>query len=270
MDFKAIARKKVLGVPVIYLALAAVSVLAYYAWKLKPATAPSSDEPADTNDAGAEPGSGSDLSALNTTGTVVVQPTLNPVADTVEETNEKWLQSAIDYVVTEKKMTTYGTALEALSKYLDGDDLSFEEGQIRDAAIGKLKLPPEGTAKVGKTGTAPAQKQFSTFPGKHIVKGSNDNTPAKIAQLYYGNADVLHVNKIVAENFRLGEATTTYPVGTSLYIARWVNPSYYTSNSSARSANLIGAKNGISGEAVAALNPTLSFPVASGVKVRVH
>ena len=38
MNFQEIARKKIVGVPVIYWGLAAVTVLAFVAWKLKPAS----------------------------------------------------------------------------------------------------------------------------------------------------------------------------------------------------------------------------------------
>lgn len=268
MDFKALARRKFIGVPLIYWALAAVTILAYVAWKLKPVS--SGPDEVDTGDVGSETGAAGDLSALNTTGTVVVQPTTQPVAEAEEETNEKWLRAAVNYLVSDAKVATVGEAQLALATYLDGGDLDFNQGSLRDKAVLKLGLPPEGLPGVGKTSGAPARKQFSNFPGKHTVKGSSDNTPAKISQLYYGTADDKHVNRLVELNTKLGPATTTYQTGTVVNVPVYTLENYYTVTGKNKDQyfTMLAGKFGLTVPMLQALNPTLTQPIPIGTKVR--
>jgi len=271
-SFQEIARRKFAGVPVLYWGLAAVTVLAFVAWKIKPTVGQNNatGDATANEDTASEVGSGGDLSSLNTTGTVVVQPQTQPVADTVEQTNDMWLRSAAEYIANDAKLASYGEALEALSAFLNGDDLTYDQGKIRDAAIAKLKAPPEPIGKVGKTGTQPAQKQFSGSVGTHTVKGDNDNTAAKLAQLYWGNADANHVNKMAEFNANLGPASTTYAVGTKVRIDNYYQPRYYTvqnKNNDWKWDQL--AKNyGLSVLQLQALNPGLTQPIPKGTKVR--
>ena len=268
MTFSEIAQKRFFGVPVIYWALAGVAVLAYVAWKIKPSSA--GDQ---TTDNGVTPMDEADLSALNTTGTVVVQPTTQPVADAEEETNSKWIQAAIDYVVNDLKIATVGDAQTALTKYINGDDLTYDEGKIRDAAVTKLKLPPEGVAKVGQTGAQPAQRQFSNFPGKHTVKGSSDNTPQEIAQLYYGSGATDHAVIILENNLQYGALPgTTYPVGTVLTVPNYPVSKFYKvtgKNGDQYYAN-VAKKYGLSVAQFQALNPGVPEPIPVGRQVRVQ
>lgn len=268
MNFKEIAQRKVIGVPLLYWALAAVAVLAYFAWKMVPYTKNAEEE--DVGDTASEVGAGADLSDLETTGTVVVQPQAQPVAEVIEETNEKWLKAALDHVVREKKMATFGDAQVALQKYLDGEDLTFDQGKIRDAAIDKLGIPPESLGKVGITASAPAQKQFNNFPGKHTVKGPNDNTAYKLAGLYYGNTGADYANRIVEMNTSLGPVSTTYAVGTVVNISGWTYPNYYTVTGKNKDQyfSTLAKKFGLSVAQVQALNPTLTQPIKVGTRVR--
>jgi hypothetical protein len=274
VNIKEWSRKKVIGVPLLYWGLAAAAVLAYVAYKTKSTvTGGDSGDGTATGDTSAEAGSGGaagDLSSLNTTGTVVVQPQTQPVADAVEETNDTWLQAAVDYVVNDAKIATYGDAQAALVAYLNGDDLTFDQGKIRDAALSKVKLPPEGVAKIGVTGTAPAQKQFTSFPGKHTVKGTNDNTAAKLATLYYGNGDALHADRISELNTTLGPNSSTFSVGTVVSIPPWTTPAYYTVTGKNGDTyyTYIASKHGVSVAMLQALNPSQTVPLKVGTKVR--
>ena len=271
MNFKELSGKKVLGVPVLYLGAAAVTILAIVAWKMKPAPTGDSETPADGSGDGA-PGSGSDdpYGDLATGGTVVVQPVTPTPAEVVEETNETWERAAVDYLVNDRKMASAGAAQAAIRAYLDGGDLEYEQGLLRDAAVSKLGIPPEGLPQVGKTNDPPAQRQFSNFPGKHTVKGSNDNTPAKLANLYYGNAAADRIDKIVATNHRMGPSNTTYPKGTVVSIPKWINPAFVTATTSMRTAAQLASKNAISQDVLRALNPNRTFPVAVGTKIRIY
>lgn len=270
-SFNEIAQKKVAGIPVLYLAGAFVAILAIVAWKMKPSVPP--EEP--TGDESTTPGNvptdegDVDYSGLATNGTVtVVQGNQNQDQAADAPTNDDWERSAVDYLVS-AKMATPGEAQSAINKYLEGANLSFDEGKLRDAAITKLKLPPEPLHTIGSTGSEPAKKQAGTLPGTHIVKGPNDNTPGKLAVLYYGNGDALHVNKIVSENLALGPAGATYNAGTKVHIPFYANPRYYTIDKSHVWPSQVAAKNGISYHQFTALNPGLVAPYKVGTKVRV-
>jgi hypothetical protein len=273
MNFSELAQRKVAGIPVLYLAGAFVAILAIVAWKMKPSVPDdevTGDEgttpdnvPTDSGDPDA-----ADYSGLVSQGTVtVVQGTQTPT-DAVKQTNEDWERAAITYLV-DAKLASPSAAQNAIHKYLEGVNLSYDEGKLKDAAITKLKLPPEPLVQVGTVGTAPAQKQFSNFPGRHTVKGPNDNTASKLAQLYYGNSAADRINTIAAANTKLGPASTSYSPGAVVSIPTWTTPYTMTATKYYNTASKIGSKNGLSAAQVVALNPGMVFPVKVGTKVRI-
>jgi hypothetical protein len=269
-SFQEITQKKIAGVPVLYLAAAFVAILAIVAWKMKPSVPP--EEP--TGDESTTPGNvptaegDVDYSGLATNGTVTVVQGSQTPTEAKEQTNDDWERAAVDYLV-DSKLATPGDAQIAINTYLEGGNLSFEQGKLRDAAVAKLKLPPEPLHTVGTTGTEPARRQAGTLPGSHIVKGSNDNTAAKLAALYYGNSDALHTNKIASANLSLGPSGTTYNPGTKVSIPMYTNPRYYTIDKSHTWPSQVAAKNGLSYNQFLALNPGLVAPYKVGSKVRV-
>jgi hypothetical protein len=270
-SFQEIAQKKIAGVPVLYLAGAFVAILAIVAWKMKPSTPPEEPRGDESTTPGNVPTDEGDVdySGLATNGTVtVVQGTPATAQDAAKQTNDDWEREAVNFIV-DSGLASPGVAQTAIHKYLEGSDLSYEEGQLRDAAIKKLKLPPEPLYTVGVTGTEPARRQAGTLPGAHTVKGSNDNTAAKLATLYYGNGDAIHAATITAANTRYGPTGTTYPAGTRITIPQWYTPYNYTATKTINTATKIGAKNGLSAAQVQALNPSMKFPVSAGTKVRV-
>lgn len=286
MTFQEFANKKVLGVPVLYLAAGFVTVLAIVAWRMKstPDTETSGTTPEDgvagtdiddpQNALAGMEGSGA-YSGYVTNGTVVVQPTTPEAEEPPEVNNDTWRKGAAEWLVAQKKATGVD-AYSALSKYLDGDNLSFEEGALVNAAIAEKGLPPEPVAKVGTIATpatpapAPAQKQFNNFPGTHVVKGTNDNTAAKLSTLYYGVADALHTNKIAAANTGLGPVTTTYSTGAKVVIPVYFNPRYYVvTGKSDTYPSQVAAKNGITYQQIGALNPGVASPYNKGARIRV-
>jgi hypothetical protein len=268
-SFQELAQKKVAGIPVLYLAGAFVAILAIVAWKMKPSVKedPAPDDESAAADSDPTDGAG-DYSGLATQGTVtVVQGTQQP-EEAVKATNEDWERSAVDYLV-ESNLATPSEAQNAINKYLAGSELTFDEGKLKDAAIRKLKLPPEPLATIGTVGTAPAQKQAGALPGKHTVKGSNDNTPTKLAQLYYGYSTSPYVLTIAAANSKLGTAATNYTPGTVVSIPKYYPPRYHKVTSSTRWPSQVAKKNGVSYAQVTALNPSLSTPYKVGASVRV-
>lgn len=273
-SFTELSRKKVAGVPVIYLAGAFVVILAIVAWKMKPSTPAPEASP---SDGGVDPNTplgdntAADYSLLATHGTVTTA-TAAPTADpAVQQTNDDWYRAAVDYLVTSNQASP-SQAESAMSKYLHGDNLTFEEGTLKDKAILKLKLPPEPLATIGvisPASPAPAQRQFTNFPGGHTVKGPNDNTPTLLAQLYYGNGDAAHSALIVQQNARLGTGSVTYPVGTGVVIPAWHDPKYYITPKDGYSVSGVAAANGTTATSIGILNPGMTFPVKKGTKVRV-
>lgn len=261
--FQEIVSKKVAGVPVVYIAGAFVAVLVVVAIKMKPTV--TAEDDATPNQPAEELDAAEDYSSLATTGTVTVVQAATPEAETTTATNEQWGRSAVEYLVSEN-MATPSEAEAAIYHYLQGADLSYSEGQLKDAAIRKLKLPPEPLPNVGTVGSQPAQKQIGILPGVHKVKGVNDDGLTKLAQLYYGRSDLPYTTLLSAANPKLPRYGH-YAVGTTVNIPAYREPKWYTAGS--RDAKTIAAKNGTTTQTLTLLNPGMVFPVKTGTKVRV-
>lgn len=269
MDWKSIAQKKVAGIPVLYLGAAAAVLLAVYAWRMKPSTDTESTEETSTD--GVESDVSDPYEGLATQGTVTVVQQATAETESVEQTNDDWLRAAVAYLVEEKKATA-GEAQTAINNYLEGNDMTFEQGQLRDAALAKLGLPPERIVTLGSVGTkadAPFQRQFTAFPGKHTVKGSNDNTPWKLAS-YYGNPKWDNANLIAAANPTLGPPTATYPVGTTITIPSYNSPVWYKTTATTNTFAKVAGKNGANTGALRNLNPNRQEPFPVGTQIRVR
>lgn len=270
MNFQEILSKKFMNVPVLYWAGAFVGILAFAAWKMK-STVPDTPEET-TEDAGAVPGesdAAADYSGLATTGTVTVVQSAQNDIQKEDYTNADWEEDAIAYLISEKGVP--GTDAQiAIQKYMDGNDLSYEEKQWIDACVAKFKRPPDGVSTIGVIGTQPGQKQFSNFPGKHTVKNSNDNTPAKLAALYYGSGSIENARLIAGANSALGAPGVTYMQGTSVTIPTYHAPKFYTvTGVNDTTAAKVAAKNGISAATVQILNTGHKEPYPKGSGVRV-
>jgi hypothetical protein len=282
-SFTEIAHKKVAGVPVIYIGGAFAVIFAIVAYRLKGnSTAVTTDTSqadaanpsgADTsNNDVADSVDGTDYSGLNTTGTVTVAPaTTTPASGDVTQTNQTWLASGVAYLMTSAGGShAGGEAQTALTHYLDGDDLSYQEGAMRDAVIAKIGLPPEALPGVGQTSSQPAQRQFSNTPGKHTVKGDNDNTFGKLATLYYGSNSADNVKKLYEYNLSVGSINSTFSPGTVITVPTDWTPQYYTvTGVKDTSASQIAAKNGLTTGQLGALNVGFVYPAKKGNRLRV-
>lgn len=277
MTFTEITQKKVGGVPVVYLAAGASVIHAVVAWRMKasPTTDTPGTNPADgtagantPSNAGGLTGAGSAYDQYDTNGTVVVAPSATVASGTTDYTNDMWVRDGIGWLVANKHATTVDAA-KALNDYVNGSDLSYDESALVNAWSAQ-KQAPETVTSVGAVSDKPAQRQFATLPGTHTVTNANDNTLAKIAQLYYGNADALHVNRIAEYNTGLGPASATLSPGTRVVVPGYANPYYYTvtgRNKDNYPATIAGS-HGISVAQLQALNPTLTPPYPVGTKVR--
>lgn len=269
-------RKKIFGkIPVIYVLGVFILILAIVAYRMK------ANEPTDATDTPAATDEASDSTdvlatgdtdSLATGGTVVAPPASNPVVgnDAISD-NQTWLRKAVEFLGSQG--VGAGNAQVAMQAYLNGDNLSNQQGVWRDKAVKQLGLPPEafnaGTT-LGKS-PAPAKRQ-GPLPRTHKVVGPNDNTYAKLAQLYYNSGSAGNVAFIKAANTpnsSLGDGNGPFAAGSMVKIPKFVTPVYYKSTSKINTAREIADKNHISVNDLTILNPTLHFPVKSGTRVRV-
>lgn len=193
VDVKALASKRVLGVPVLYLVGAGVAVLAVYAWRLKPASEgpPSASE--DPSSADATDVVASDTLPTLPQGTVVAASTTasgSGASNSSIETNSDWLRKGVAYLISLGKNP--GDSQVALQTYLSGSSLSYAQGQMRDYVVKEYGIPPEDfiagntaapvatktntptpapTNKAPVTNTAaPAVRRYTVVPGDSLSK----------------------------------------------------------------------------------------------------
>jgi len=137
---KTLARKRLLGVPVLYLLGGAVAILGVYAWKTKSTvkTDTGTSDAASTDAAS----SGGELFPEMSTGTVTVAPATFP-ADTTPvgfESNDAWLTQGVAQLGAQGVSPV--TAQVALQTYLSGAQLSTVQGAQVDKVIKEYGLPP--------------------------------------------------------------------------------------------------------------------------------
>lgn len=144
---KGLAKKKVAGVPVLYIGAALVAVLAVYAYKMKASPATPAG---DATDAPAAPDLTSPANAAYpapTDGSVTVTSAPIPAGDNTGagnasiETAEDWVRKGVSLLST-KYGVSGGVAQRELGLYLDGHPLSVTQAKHRDIVIKAYGLPP--------------------------------------------------------------------------------------------------------------------------------
>lgn len=244
MAFADLARKKVAGVPVIYLAAGAVAILAVVAWKLKPSATAPADTPVDSGgDPNAVDESAYDGLATQGTVTVVQQPN-QTVADPVVQTNSTWVRDGAAWLVSTKKADGT-TAYAALTKYVGGQDRSYDENVLVNAVIEHQGAPPEDIAEGGTAGSKPAQKQGEP-PTVHTITGSSDDTWPELAQLYYNNGSGENQDLIQFANPNLGSSPGPFSIGTKVTIPAYHAPRTYKVPKGPVTWAVVASRNGIS------------------------
>lgn len=180
--------KRVGGVPVIYIAGGVVAVLAVYAWRAKSAPAAPAETDTTTDTTGA-PTDGT-LYPSPPDGTVSTpvtgQETTPTTGNTAITDNGAWLQAAETYLIG--KGYGAGTAQLALQTYLDGSDMTYDQGVMRDAAIAQFGLPPDG-ATIGATGAKPPTPAVYTGYKENPVTGEIFGVKADGSEVYLSNAE---------------------------------------------------------------------------------
>jgi hypothetical protein len=273
MTFSEFANKKVLGVPVLYLAGAAVVILAIVAYRMDSKESPSEEQtPEGPPDAGSEGSTDDFYDALATQGTVTVVQGANQTSpDPVVKTNETWIREGAEWLVAQN-MATGSQALQALTKYINGVDRSYQEQQWVDAVFKEKGAPPDGVSEGGNVGSKPAVKQAGTLPGIHTITGNSDNGYSQLAQLYYGSSDADRQDLLQAANTNLG-LSGPWPIGTKVNIPAYKPIRTVTVNGRINKSTFAG-QNGLSRAQLDALNngpkwDALGPNIVAGTKVRV-
>lgn len=178
--------RKVLGIKVMYLAAIFVVILGIYAVKVF--REPNKSNVDDATESDDIVGTDGGVYPTPSDGTVYVvqNPDTETPDGTEERTNEDWLSDAIGILVTKGNASPTG-AQAALQKYLNGDDLSYQEKTLVDKALEAQGTPPEitqigKTAKfVGKPG-APSGMGFRNvgMKGYQVVAGTAASNGSKI------------------------------------------------------------------------------------------
>lgn len=278
-SFEEIARKKVAGVPVLYLAGAAVIILVVVAIKMKPSPdAAGTEETAGKNGGGMAP-QDDPYANFNPdgSGTVTVVQSPKETEPTAPYTNDQWVKDGIVWLIANPTKVgpiswpINGTTVQgALTKYIQGQDLAYEEGQMVNAWIAQKGPPPDGAGSAVKIGPKPLEKQFATPPGDHrVTTPGYDDSYGKVAMLYYGTNDQTHYDLIQGANPQLGLTPNAFAPGTVVHVPKNEAPAYYTLPNDMSRSQICG-KNGISEYTFQALNNTSNTQFKKGAKVRVR
>lgn len=279
-------KKKVAGIPVLYIAALIVAVLAFVAWRMKSIPTPVEETPESSGEV--EGDTAGDPAYPGGAPTFVANPVpgyLSPDANQGEQSiddNYKWLRRSIEWLVGNGHASV-DQATVALQKYLGGDHLSVSEGKLRDLAISHYGLPPElpssGGTDEGSVPLPPSNPIPPTTgpitkvpPTYHTVAGTSDNTWTKLTQLYYHTSDNAAIDYLQSWNVRSGAPHSgAMAVGTRLWVPKLQAPKYIKATATMRTASDIIKKNAPlnSTAMLTELNDGMKFPVAIGTRVRV-
>jgi hypothetical protein len=259
--------RKVFGVPVYVIAFIFAAGILWYAIRLRPSESDSTGEVEPSENDGTDAGFDASTDGEQPVFTVTSATPVGSVISTNNDNNEAWGQRAISYLAS--LGVSAGDSGIAIRKYLDGENLTYEEGQLRDKAVLQLGIPPESITP-GKTSTykGPAAKQGEP-PLTHEVRGKSDDSPQELSRLYYGMQTADAVRLIRGANTTL---TEPYPIGASVRIPGFHKPHYFKATRHVRGLYQIAAKNSTTADRILALNPGLTpkdFPVKVGRQIRI-
>lgn len=270
-SFQEVANKKVFGVKVLYLAAGFVVILGIVAWKLKPSAAGTDGTDTATDESGGDAPTPNPYDSLDSNGTVTVQqlgpqPTSGDSNDV--ETNDDWVREGSAWLV-QQGLANGTDGYTALSKYVNGQDRTYQEQQMVDAWFKEHGAPPQNPAEGGSVAEKPVTK-VPSLPGYHTVQGTTDNTYGKLANLYYGHSEQATYDLVQAANVdKLGMQDGPFTIGTKVLIPAYRTPGYYKTPSAMTSAQ-IASKNGITVQQIIALNNTTRSQWAKDATLRVH
>lgn len=266
-------KKKVGGIPVLYIVALFVGILAVIAWRMKSNlnTNPNSDQPTDGVAADQQDTTTNPYDKFATSGTVTVSQGTDPATVTPIQvaTNETWARTAASWLASQGLATT-DDAYAAMTAYVNGEQLSVTQGKLRDAAVKQYGLPPEpfttGGTQTATPSTPPAVMQGKP-PLVHTVRGPNDNDFWKLASIYYPNYGAKGVDLIEYHNRTLPSGHNNLPVGTKVSIVPYSDREW-TATRNITTAD-VAAMNGTTPDVISILNNTPTNHVfAKGSSVR--
>lgn len=209
--FDNIAKKKLAGIPVLYIALAVVLILAFFAWRMRGNDSASIEETEIDEFAGLGQTEfmEAEVNPYVPSNTVLVQQPANTGVVTYES-NDAWLSAAITWLIQNLNITT-GVAQTAVMAYLDGRDMTMTQANYIDAVVRAIGLPPYpnyiGAITPDRAATPPKYTPVTATPstGGAVVKGGGGgktytvqfgDTLSGIASRYGGNwQDLYAANK---------------------------------------------------------------------------
>jgi LysM repeat protein len=153
-SFGEIANKKVLGVKALYLIGAFVVILAIVAWKMKPGTTGDTTDQTDPSNSTASEDQQSDSSLYSglgatSTGQLNTGSTDTSGVDAPIPSNDSWANDAVKWITQHESGATGTNALRAVSKFMEGADLSITEDKWISDYIKVAGPPPDGVTVGG-------------------------------------------------------------------------------------------------------------------------
>lgn len=262
-------KKKVAGIPILYLALLFAAVLAFVAWRMKPST-PKSGDPATPDQSGdAAAAAAADYSNLATNGTVTVQQGRDPATITpvTVQTNERWIAQGANWAVV-KGIATGSDAQDALRKYVAGEMITTGQKKIVDAVIAQYGVPPESITAGGQTPPPAPPPLRQGTPGLiHTVRGTSDNDFYKIDAIYYGQGQK-GVDFLEYHNGKLPRGHGVLQVGDKVMVPVYAEK-YYKPHQSMTAA-AVAAKTGTTALVIGELNNVpATYTFAANTNIRV-
>ncbi len=269
VDLKSITQKKIAGIPVLYIAAVGVGVLAFVAYRIRDVAF---DDAEVSDDTTPEPAA-SDGGTVGYDGFVSNPvPIYNTAADATGasvDTNENWVRAGSAWAAN-NDLGSVVDAYTALTLFVQGAELTFDQGKVRDAVVKQFGLPPDLSSAPGKVGPAPAvTKQQGTPPTNHTVKSGDDNNYAKLAALYYGSDSNANQDLLQVANMGRNPRSGNFPVGTVVTIPAYRAPKYHTVTGKTATLAKIAAKNGTTVSVIRELNDGMANTVRKGTRVRV-
>src|SRR5215470_12537815 len=157
VDFKEIAHSKIGPVPFPVAAGGViVGAFVYSVWRNRQAGTKGATDASATGAEGDNTDTGQPIFVANPSP---VQPTTSAILTSTGAvaTNDDWAKQAVQWLIANRH-TDAVTAQRAIGDYLAGNPQSFSDGQLRDAAINALGLPPDLPQPGGSTASPAPQR----------------------------------------------------------------------------------------------------------------
>lgn len=175
MDVKAALTNKIGGIPVVVIAAVAVGGVVLLSRGRGGGTTAAAATVTDA--ASGDSVDSADYAAAQQPVFVANTPTVTTTYS--EDTNDKWLRRSLEWLIGQGVREDF--ARNSLTKYLNGEDLTATEAQIKDKAVKQFSLPPT----LPSSGAVLATKPVYYTTGKGDVR----KKPLDLARAYHPTAN---------------------------------------------------------------------------------